>query len=87
MPPSKNQSNIRRFLPLKKKIADLKKNNSRFKKVFREYELMSKELWDFETSPEIAVSDDFLDAINLQTDYLEQEIENWLHPEVENNTL
>lgn len=87
MSPSKNQSSIRRFLPLKKKIEDLKKNNSRFKKVFREYELMSKELWDLETSPEIAVSDDFLDAVNLQTDYLEQEIETWLHPEVENNTL
>mgnify|MGYP001799147023 CR=1 FL=1 len=84
MSPSKNQSSIRRFLPLKKKIADLKKNNSRFKKVFREYELISKELWDLETSEEISVSDDFLDAINLQTDYLEEEIENWLHPESEN---
>ena len=74
----KNKRTSQRFSPLKQKISELKKNNSRFKKVYREYERMSDELWNLETSPEIAVSDDFLNAINAQTNFLEEEIDGWL---------
>lgn len=74
----KSQTTTQRLSPLKGKISELKKNNSRFKKVYREYERMSDELWDLETSPEISVSDDFLDAVNVQTNYLEEEIYGWL---------
>jgi uncharacterized protein YdcH (DUF465 family) len=77
----KNQRTSQRFSPLKQKISELKKNNSRFKRVYREYEIMSDELWNLETSQEISVSDDFLDAINAQTNYLEEEINGWLQSE------
>lgn len=72
-----------RFLPLKQKISELKKNNSRFKRVYREYEFMSDELWNLENSSEISVSDDFLDAVNMQTNYLEDEIDGWLQSDTE----
>ncbi|WP_417427665.1 hypothetical protein [Halpernia sp.] len=83
----KNLRASQRFSPLKQKISELKKNNTRFKKVYREYEIMSEEQWNLETSPEISVSDDFLDAVNVQTRYLEDEIEVWLHPDEENKTV
>ena len=74
----KNQSINRRFKPLQQKISALKKNNSRFKKVYREFEIMSDELWNLENSSDVSVSDDFLDAVNLQTTFLQDEIEDWL---------
>lgn len=66
---------------MKNKISQLKKENSRFKRVFKEYQIMSEELWDLENSSEVSVSDDFLNAVNIQTDYLQEEIEHWLEAE------
>lgn len=69
----------RKFLPQQKKIEELKKSNSRFKRIYSEYELMSDELWDLESSESTeSVPDDFINAIKLQTSYLEEEIEDWL---------
>lgn len=69
----------RKFLPQQKKIDELEKNNSRFKRIYSEYELMSDELWDLESSESTeSVPDDFINAIKLQTSYLEEEIEDWL---------
>lgn len=79
----KNQRTLKRFSPLQGKISELKKNNSRFKRVYREYEIMTDELWNLENSPEISVSDDFLNAVNVQTNYLEEEIDGWLKSEEE----
>lgn len=78
MPTFKNQRTLQRFSPLKQKISELKKINSRFKRVYREYEFMSEELWTLENSTEVSVSDDFLNAVNTQTNYLEEEIADWL---------
>ena len=79
----KNQRTSQRFSPLKQKISELKKNNSRFRRVYREYEIMSDELWTLENSSELSVPDDFLNAVNTQTNYLEKEIEGWLQSEEE----
>ncbi|MNK68473.1 hypothetical protein D3C87_878300 [compost metagenome] len=69
----------RKFLPQQKKIEELEKSNSRFKRIYSEYELMSDELWDLESSESTeSVPDDFINAIKLQTSYLEEEIEDWL---------
>ena len=65
-------------MPQQQKIEQLEKTNSRFKRVYSEYTTMSKELWDYENSEEISVTDDFLNSIKLQTDYLEEEIQHWL---------
>ena len=69
----------RKFLPQQKKIDELEKSNSRFKRIYSEYELMSDELWDLESNESAeSVPDDFINAIKLQTSFLEEEIEDWL---------
>ena len=65
-------------MPQQQKIEQLEQTNSRFKRVYSEYTAMSEELWDLENSEEISVTDDFLNCIKLQTDYLEEEIQHWL---------
>ena len=39
---------------------------------------MSDELWNLENTDISNIPDDFLDAIKLQTSYLEEEIDDWL---------
>ena len=69
----------RKFLPQQKKIEELEKSSSRFKRIYSEYELMSDELWDMESNEtEESIPDDFINAIKLQTSFLENEIEDWL---------
>ena len=69
----------RKFLPQQKKIEELEKSNSRFKRIYSEYELMSDELWDMESNETAeSIPDDFINAIKLQTSFLEEEIEDWL---------
>lgn len=46
---------------------------------------MSDELWNLENSDISNIPDDFLNAVKLQTEYLEDEIDDWLLDE--NNTL
>lgn len=73
------QNKYRKFQLQQKKIEDLERQSSRFKRVYSEYENMSDDLWALENSEGQAVPDDFLDAMILQTSYLEDEIEDWLH--------
>ena len=69
----------RKFLPQQEKIEELEKSNSRFKRIYSEYELMSDELWDLESNENTeSVPDDFINAIKLQTSYLEDEIQDSL---------
>ncbi len=69
----------RKFLPQQKKIEELEKSSSRFKRIYSEYELMADELWNLESSETTeSIPDDFINAIKLQTSYLEDEIEDWL---------
>lgn len=76
----KNSSRpYRKFLPQQKKIEELEKSSSRFKRIYSEYETMSDELWDLESSDNTeSIPDDFINAIKLQTSYLEDEIQDWL---------
>lgn len=68
----------RKFQLNQKKIEALEKSNERFKRIYSEYETMSEELWDLENSEGESIPDDFINAIKLQTSYLEDEIEDWL---------
>ena len=72
------QKPFRKFMPQQKKIEELEKNSPRFKRVYTEYELMSDELWELENSDISNIPDDFLNAVKLQTEYLEEEIDDWL---------
>ena len=68
----------RKFTPQQKKIEELEKNSPRFKRVYTEYETMSDELWNLENTDVTNIPDDFIDAMKLQTEYLEEEIGDWL---------
>ena len=68
----------RKFTPHKQKIEALEKQSPRFKRIYSEYELMSDELWELENSDISNIPDDFLNAVKLQTEYLEDEIGDWL---------
>ena len=70
--------NYRKFTPHKQKIEALEKESPRFKRIYSEYELMSDELWNLENTDISNIPDDFMDAIKLQTSYLEEEIDDWL---------
>ena len=72
------QRPFRKFNPQQKKIEELEKNSPRYKRIFSENELMSDELYDMETSESSNVPDDFIDAIKLQTEFLEEEIDGFL---------
>jgi uncharacterized protein YdcH (DUF465 family) len=61
-----------------KKIEELEKNSPRFKRIYEEYEFMSDELWNLENSDVTNIPDDFINAVKLQTEYLEDEIGDWL---------
>ncbi|OCK51810.1 hypothetical protein BA768_14945 [Chryseobacterium sp. CBo1] len=74
----KSQNKYRKFQLQQKNIEVLEKENSRFKRVYSEYENMSNDLWDLENSDGDPIPDDFIIAIQLQTSYLEEEIEDWL---------
>jgi len=74
----KSQNKYRKFQLQQKNIEVLEKVNSRFKRVYSEYENMSDDLWNLENSEGDPIPDDFITAIKLQTAYLEEEIEDWL---------
>ena len=72
------QRPYRKFVPQQKKIEELEKNSPRFKRIYEEYELMSDELWNLENSETTNIPDDFINAVKIQTEYLENEIGDWL---------
>lgn len=74
----KTKQTYRKFQLQQDKIEDLKKRNQRFNRIYSEYQLMSDELWNLENESEASAPDDFLNAVKLQTSYLEEEIEDWL---------
>ncbi len=74
----KLQRSFRKFSPQKTKIEELEKNSPRFKRIYSEYESISNDLWDLENKECSPVPDDFIDAVKLQAEYLEEEIDGWL---------
>ncbi|KUJ50398.1 hypothetical protein [Chryseobacterium sp. JAH] len=74
----KSQNKYRKFQLQQKNIEALEKENTRFKRVFSEYENMSDELWNLENQEGEPIPDDFINAMVMQTSYLEKEIEDWL---------
>jgi len=74
----KSQNKYRKFQLQQKNIEALERENSRFKRVYSEYENMSEELWNLENSNNEPLPDDFINAMILQASYLEDEIEDWL---------
>ncbi|MHA6696332.1 hypothetical protein [Chryseobacterium sp. A301] len=73
-----NTPSYRKFKPQQKRIEELEKSSPRFKRIYSEFQIMSEELWNLETAEGPSVPDDFVNAVKLQTSYLEDEIDDWL---------
>ncbi|MCT4174332.1 hypothetical protein HZP56_15260 [Elizabethkingia anophelis] len=83
----KTSVNTDKFMKYQDKIRELEDQSPRFKQVFAEYEIFSRELWNLETSDGgEPVPDDFLDALHLQMSYLEDEIKDWLQYREDSDT-
>lgn len=67
-----------KFYRQQKRIKELESSNSRFKRIYSEYEFMSNELWNLENAEGPAITEEFINSIKLQTSYLEGEVEDWL---------
>lgn len=74
----KTPRSYRKFQFQQDKIRNLKEKSPRFKRIYTEFENLSDEIWDIETGDRDSVPDDFMMALQLQTNFLEDEIDNWL---------
>ncbi|MGV8915682.1 MAG: YdcH family protein [Kaistella sp.] len=73
-----SQRLLRKFFPQQYQIEELKKSNPRFKRIYNEYETLSDELWEMENCNSSGITDDFMDSMKMQTEYLEDAIDQWL---------
>ena len=74
----KTPRSYRKFQFKQHKIRNLEEKSPRFKRIYTEFENLSDEIWDIETGDRDSVPDDFMMALQLQTNFLEDEIDNWL---------
>ena len=74
----KTPRSYRKFQFQQDKIRNLEEKSPRFKRIYTEFENLSDEIWDIETGDRDSVTDDFMMALQLQTNFLEDEIDNWL---------
>lgn len=74
----KTPRSYRKFQFQQDKIRNLEEKSPRFKRIYTEFENLSDEIWDIETGDRDSVPDDFMMALQLQTNFLEYEIDNWL---------
>lgn len=74
----KTPRSYRKFQFQQDKIRNLEEKSPRFKRIYTEFEYLSDEIWDIETGDRDSVPDDFMMALQLQTNFLEDEIDNWL---------
>lgn len=71
----KNQRPYRKFKFVPKKIDELDEKDHSFRRIFSEYECLTDELWSLQNTEDASVTDDFLEAVLLQKDFLEETIE------------
>ena len=74
----KTPRSYRKFQFQQDKIRNLEEKSPRFKRIYTEFKNLSDEIWDIETGDRDSVPDDFMMALQLQTNFLEDEIDNWL---------
>ncbi len=73
-----SQRLLRKFSPQQDQIKELEENNPRFKRIYTEYEILSDELWEMENCNSSGITDDYMDSLKMQTEYLEDAIDDWL---------
>lgn len=75
----KTPRSYRKFQFKQEKIKDLEEHNPRFKRIYTEFENLSDEIWEIEIGDKADVPDDFMYALKIQTNFLEDEIDQWLN--------
>ncbi|MFC6268312.1 hypothetical protein [Frigoriflavimonas asaccharolytica] len=68
------QNPCKKFESQREKVQTLLQENSRFKRIYEEYDYLSDNLWDLEQTEGISITDDFINYIKVETNYLEDEI-------------
>lgn len=74
----KTSKSYRKFQIRKDEIRILEENNPRFRRIFSEFEDLTEEIWEIENGNRATVTDDFIFALKLQINCLEEEIDEWL---------
>ena len=70
-----NATKIRKkFQAHQEKVQHLLEKNSRFKRIYDEYDHLSDNLYELENNEDVKATDDYLNYIETQTDFLEAEI-------------
>lgn len=66
----------------RKKIKDLEKNNSHFRRMYSEYENTNNAIWEMETQENKYITDELILSLRLQAESLGTEIEVMLKDEL-----
>lgn len=74
----KAKNSYRKFEKEQQRIDTLEKSNPRFRRVFAEYETLSDDLWQLESSDEAPIPDDYIESVRVQQNFLEDEVKDWL---------
>ena len=74
----KTPRSYRKFQFQQDKIRNLEEKSPRFKRIYTEFENLSDEIWDIETGDRDSVPEKKKIELKLQTNFLEDEIDNWL---------
>ena len=72
------QNPYKKFDATKVEVQTLLQENPRFKRMYDEYDQLSENLWNLEQSEGESITDEFLNYIKVQTNYLEAELEDFI---------
>lgn len=75
------QEVLQKFTAQPQQIEELEKKSPRFRRIFAEYCSITQEFWDMQNSARNNISDELLAAIQLQIDFLERAIRDFLSGE------
>ena len=76
----KSQNPYKKFDTSQEEVQTLLVENSRFKRMYEEYDHLSDHLWNLEQAEGETITDDFLNYMKQQTTYLEDELRDFLLP-------
>jgi len=74
----KSQNPYQKFDAKHVELQTLLQENPRFKRMYDEYDHLSENLWNLEQSEGESITDEFLNYIKVQTNYLEAELEDFI---------
>lgn len=70
----------KKFQAHQEEVETLLEKNSRFNRIYKEYDHLQGELYHLENAEGAVLTDDFMNYLKVQTLYLEEQIEEFLTP-------